>query len=359
MVLNQQKRHELQSHSRQNLSEATEMLLKEDDLDKADRAFKKAELSRGILSLDKAPSHHLFYSSIFALFCFVVVSFLWFSPRPKSRVHLAVHAETVVLRLEKEEIFRFHPDSGIQVDAVRLIGAVKIEAPGLGLTGTGSKLNISKMEKGSKTLNILRWIEISPGALLEVERRRGYVNLYVKDGTLAGEIELQDVSLQLNLDGQLQDRIISGSGPSNTLTFTSSVDSSHQVRLRLQTGTNWRLDGLQISGIAFQRESSLTSSTELVSSLLKGTIELPEIKRKEELFENDWIRLQQPNSTRLYLNFAAGDDDSFETFFQGWARSVSAGPKGFEHDLTPSWLTWIYHQEQLSFFWGALIFVVL
>ncbi len=188
-----------------------------------------------------------------------------------------------------------------------------------------------------------------------MERSGGYIDLYFYDGLLQGQIDLQDAELGLVRKGRPESHTISGPVP-ETLTFKTPDEGGPRVRLRLQTSKDWRLDGLYVSGMAFERESP-PGTGNVHSSILKGTIELPEVKRKETLLENDWLHLSKANSTRLHLTFVAADKDRFNLFFQGRARSLSAGPEGFEQNLAPSLLTYLYHQKQLAIFWSGLVFI--
>ena len=43
--------------------------------------------------------------------------------------------------------------------------------------------------------------------------------------------------------------------------------------------------------------------------------------------------------------------------FEGKVRSASTGPSGFERELQPSLLEYLYHQQRLGFFWAAVSFL--
>jgi hypothetical protein len=317
----------------------------------AEQALQKVELSERILAQNsKPPPRRLYISLAFALLCFALVSFAWSWHLPNPLVHLDVDVETVVLKLAKTKDFHWQGEPGLETDAIQVEGVVEIEAPGLGLTGITERLDV-----GGKGV-MLKWLKASAGARLEVERGSGYIDLYVYDGVLQGQIELQEAELGIFHKGRPHFRTISGSVP-ETLIFTTPREGGTRVRLRLQTSKDWRIDNLHINGMAFERELPPPDKGNRVSTILKGTIELPEVKRKVTLLENDWLRLGNANSTRLHLSFAAADQNCFNLFFQGRARSLSAGPEGFEQNLAPSLLTYLYHQKQLTFFWSTLVFI--
>jgi hypothetical protein len=344
----------MKQQQKQDLAEATRLLIQENDVDGAADALKKVKLSKEIQAQHAILPNSRCISSVFALLCIAIVSVLQLCPHPNPRVHLDLHVEAAVFRLAQRKDFSWRASQGQKAESILLDGLIEIEAPGLGLSGTTERL----LADGANMT--LRRITISKGSRLEIERGKDGISLYIYEGDVQGVIELQDSRLRLVLNGQREIRTVSESLSDSpvpeSLSFKSVDNSGHRLHLRLETSGDWRMYGLQATGMIFQRESPPDSNT-FVSAVLGGIVELPEIKgRKTALLEHDWLHITKADSTRLHLDFPA-DRDSFNLLFQGRVGSITAGPDDSEQDLAPSLLTWLYHQKQLTFFWGALFFV--
>ncbi|MCI5140647.1 MAG: hypothetical protein D3909_02750, partial [Candidatus Electrothrix sp. ATG1] len=219
---------------------------------------------------------------------------------------------------------------------------------GLGLSGPAQRLAV---EGGGLSFNQLT---VSKGARMEIECGDDGISLYIYEGGVQGLLELRDGALRfLGKDGVLM-RTLQSSVP-ESLRFSAENNNGQRLHLRLQTAQAWQIHDLQITDMRFLQEVP-PDSNNFVSSIRQGTVELPDIKRKETLMERDRLQLTRAASTRLRLELPASGAESFKLLFLGRATSLAAGPDDFEKDLTPSLLTWIYHQKQLYFCWGALVF---
>ena len=70
--------------------------------------------------------------------------------------------------------------------------------------------------------------------------------------------------------------------------------------------------------------------------------------------DGDQLIASGVHSTRFEI---ASDKHGFKIIFQGTVKEIKAGPSGFEQDLLPTWLEYLYHQEQLAFFWSVIVFL--
>ncbi len=359
MPLNRKARKELKQYKQRYSSKASQQLIQEDNPQGAAESLKKAELSKDILAQYVEPSRHLFYSSVFALICVALISIAWVWHWPKPHVTLDLQTYTASIRLAKD--LHWHTGFGLSTAEILVNGQVELTALGLDLPDKANRLEA--VGKGITLREIIikkipasqESSQPSKAPLLEVERHDGFIDIYVSEGIITGTIELQDIELLLFKDGQSEVYPVSGPVP-ESLTFTTADKAGPKIRLRLKTTSDWRLDTLQTSGMAFQHEVP-PGSGNFVSSIIKGTVEILDSKRSESLLEKDRLIIKQPASTRLHLSFTAVDNDSFALLFQGEARSIQAGPEEVEQDLTPTLLTYIYHQKKLKFFWGSLVFV--
>jgi hypothetical protein len=339
----------LEQKRRDNITEATKELLENDDVDAADKALHKVKLSQELQTQYTLLSKKRFISPLFILLCLLIFSFLWFFHHPNPRIHLDLEVETAVFRLAERRDFTWQKSSGLKTERFFVDGHFIVDAPGLGLDGSGERLSVEGVNVS------LTQFTISKGARLEIERSKDGISLYIYEGLAQGLLEIQDGSLRLQGDGT--PAVLSVQLPvPETLRFSTGNHSEHRLHLRLQTDDDWQLYGLQVTDMRFQQEMP-PDSNNFISSIRKGTIELPEIKRKEKLLGHDWLHMKKISSTRLVLDFPSKGAEYFDLIFQGRAASIEVGPDDFEQDLTPSLLTWIYHQKQLFFYWGSLVFI--
>lgn len=70
--------------------------------------------------------------------------------------------------------------------------------------------------------------------------------------------------------------------------------------------------------------------------------------------DGDQLIVSGVNSTLLEI---ASDELGFKIIFQGTIKEIKAGPSGFEQNLMPTWLEYLYHHEQLAFFWSVVVFL--
>lgn len=349
MLLTRNGLKKLDQKRRENITEATKELLENDNVDAADKALHKVKLTQELQTQYTLLSKKRFIFPLFILLCLLIVSFLWFFHHPNPRIHLDLEVETAVFRLAERRDFTWQKSSGLKTGRFFVDGHFVVDAPGLGLDGSGERLSVEGVNVS------LTQFTISKGARLEIERSKDGISLYIYEGLAQGLLEIQDGSLRLQGDGT--PAVLSVQLPvPETLRFSTGNNSEHRLHLRLQTDDDWQLYGLQVTDMRFQQEMP-PDSNNFISSIRQGTIELPEIKRKEKLMSHDWLHMIKISSTRLVLDFPSKGAEYFDLMFQGRAASIEAGPDDFEQELTPSLLTWIYHQKQLFFYWGSLVFV--
>ncbi|MCI5144282.1 MAG: hypothetical protein D3923_01855, partial [Candidatus Electrothrix sp. AR3] len=323
-------RKKLEQQQEEYLVKATHLLLEDNDLEGAAKILQQIKLSDEIEAHNRVLANNPLLMPFFALICAAIVSLLWICPQPRPRVHLDLETQTAVFRLAERKDFKWQETTGQNIDSILLDGLIEVEIPGLGLRGTTERLQAF----GSKMS--IRQIEISKGARLEIERSKDGVSLYIYEGTVEGIVELQESTLRAVLNGQVETHPISSMVP-ESLSFNSVNKGGGRLHLRLHLRDDWQIYGLQVTKMSFQRESA-PNSQNFVSAILKGEIKLPETKYEHTLLEHDQLHLERAESTRLRLNFAPEDEESFHLLFQGRVCALAAGPDDFEQNLTPNLL---------------------
>lgn len=345
MPLNSRGCSELQQQREQHLAKATRLLLQEDDVDGAAEVLEKIRIGDELLKYSNVSRCRRFCTFALILIIPVFVTILLLLSKVNPGVRLDVKTKAAILTPVEKREWKWKLYPAPAAENILIEGALGIEAPGLGLSKKADYLVAD-----GKSI-ILKDIEARGCSRLQVERNDGFTDFYLYDSDIQGSFTLQESELRVSVDNQIESRSISGQYPI-LINFKAATKGKVPLRLRLKTKKDFDLEELQISTLTLQREE-LPGSGSFISAIVSGTVELQEFQQEEKLEERDSLHLQEASSTRLRLSFAGADKDSFNLSFRGRVRSLSAGPKGLEKDLTPSWLLWLSHNKELATFWSA------
>jgi hypothetical protein len=111
--------------------------------------------------------------------------------------------------------------------------------------------------------------------------------------------------------------------------------------------------GFNAKEIGFLEESR-PGSGHFGSVILSGNVKLPDTGKTENLGKWDHLILKGVQSRRIEFSNA---ENGIHVFFEGTVSKVLVGPQGFEKNLTPTYLEYIYHQQRLGFFWSVIVFL--
>jgi hypothetical protein len=113
------------------------------------------------------------------------------------------------------------------------------------------------------------------------------------------------------------------------------------------------LANLHVAEISFAKET-YDSETPFASGIMKGSVTVLSTGEKLPLQEGSRLRLE--GTEGIISRLAIGPEGS-TLIFEGAVRSAIIGPSGFERQLKPSLLDYLYHQQRLGFFWAAASFL--
>jgi hypothetical protein len=117
---------------------------------------------------------------------------------------------------------------------------------------------------------------------------------------------------------------------------------------------NFKLRNLKTSSIKFLEE--YPPGTGIFESTIKSAlIRIIETDDKEILREGDILTIDNIMTRRL--DFRMIKNIGIKAFFEGSVSNVLAGTKKYERDLAPNFIEFIYNQNQLGFFWSAVVFL--
>lgn len=113
---------------------------------------------------------------------------------------------------------------------------------------------------------------------------------------------------------------------------------------------------MQTQAIGFVEEFP-PGSGNMESVIGSGELTLLETDRKVILSALDHLTLGKAKSRRLELS-KADNGLRVQAIFEGSVSKVLVGTEDFSDNLTPTYLQYLYHQQGLKLFWGALVFLM-
>lgn len=342
-----QTREQLRAHATSRFDDAARHLLEDDDTAAASDKLTQARLAEELLHDTRRPPKQLYVLGITTLVCLTLVGLAWSIHKPSNPLLLEVESESVGLRLGREWL----SDSlGIRADKFMFDNLHNVQAGGPGIDGRYDYLEVTGPEA------VLDRLQVPADARMELHGAPKGFSLSILGESVGGEIKVRDAHFTVTgSDGfvEYELSVPAQDFPPESIRFSGGGSAGAEFRLNATGGTEWRLLRLNGMELDFNREDP-PGSGRLVSSVLKGNLTFPQSGRKVELLEADTLQLQGVRSARLVLSYAQG---RLKVEFQGEVDSIHGGPEGFVKNLTPTWLEYFYHHQQLAVFWSALVFL--
>jgi hypothetical protein len=348
MDLSPETRSQLQREAEWRTAEAARLLLEDPrrvsiaaHLDWVETADKILQMTR---PPPASPPHPARLAGMVALVCLSLVLLAWTFHPGNNALQLSVTTDSFSLRLAQAwEVELNWPLSQLQAQRLGTVRTASLgEADFTDLALSGPKL-------------VLHKLHLPAGARLVLETGADGLSLFVNNAVVRGELALHQAHLELRGGDQpvLRDIAVDAKLPPETLDFASEAIPEQAVpfRLALKIPADWQLTGPVVQAIAFEREAP-PGSNHWVSSVSEASGKLLETGREFTVTAEDWLRLQGAHSTRLRIASQAG---SLKLDFQGRTDTLHAGTAGFEQNLTPSWLEYMYRHQQLALLWSALL----
>jgi hypothetical protein len=140
-----------------------------------------------------------------------------------------------------------------------------------------------------------------------------------------------------------------------TFRFYSQGAGVVPAQLRFSPGDKIILRDIPIRALSFSREEAGSAVPPVyVSGIASGTVTIGETGEKVTLDASTQLQLE--SLTVLVRELEIGPK-TFRLSLEGTAKKASVGTAGFQQDLVPNWLSYLFHQERLSFFWGSIVFL--
>lgn len=342
----------LRDIAKQRRRNAAAMILVEADFKQVQSELDYAAAVENLLPPEKNDRRPLRISLIFALICLMTASFVWAVP-VWWRMPLSVEVKTNSVRMTLAEEWR-QPGLSFSPTSVFINNVITFDDLGLMPKSQspfqGKSVALS-VRDGRMTMN---GMDLAAGAEVEADLKNNRVNFHIKNSALGSELVIEKGRFAIEIDEDKIEKQIDQNMP-ELVEFRTNVGIGDPVRLALTFGKNpeWLLHGLNVSRLDFLEEFP-PDSGRFESAVLSGKVRLPEMEQEEKIYRSDRVIFSNLETRRLEIS---PDKKGFRVFLEGRVSDIRVGPKGFEKNLTPSVLEYLYHQQKLALFWGAIVFV--
>lgn len=287
-------------------------------------------------------------SVIVALACLTIASLSWSVNIPSTFISFELQTSNVTILLNDNWSSRqpFYPESAF-VNKV-----VNVEMPWFDdLNNKDSDTEEMTIEvKGNKFS--VEDISLSSGAKVDLSSTGHNLIFRIKDSTVMGEILIEQAYIKI---GKETNNFALKDDPPETLSFQTSESSAYPVNLGLIFNDQnlWTIRGIKLKEASFSIEYPIDTGN-FESAILFGKVILPHTNKTVDLLRGDNLIIEDIKSRRFVLTKA---DNGILVTFEGSVSNIHAGPSGYEKNLMPTYLDFIYHQKRLVFFWSIVGFL--
>ncbi len=340
-------RRQLQQEAERRTLEAAQQLLRREDIKQAAHNLAWVAQARKILQQSERPPSRLLFAAGIAMLCMVLAGLAVGINAPSNALRMNVNTHSLSFAISER--------SG------------DWQGKHLSLNGTGLSLeNVQAIalsgeqyQAGPYTLDLyeadyyLSDLHISAGTWVDVDLDREILSLSFKQGTVSGTLRVKKAELVLSGKEDEQEQSIDEM-TGEVLTFRSASLSELPLVLKIDQVHTSRSISLQATQLQFLRPD-VPSSVRWVSTILQGDLTLLLNERQTELLEGDLVLFDSFESERLVITPHA--DNTLHITAEGQSDGIRAGPQGYEKNLTPTLLEYLYYQQQLTLFWSAVLFL--
>jgi hypothetical protein len=289
-------------------------------------------------------------ASAVAVTCLVVACVLW-TIRLPTHVQMSVTTDSVTIRLASS--LNWSGSWDLSGAPLRMQDMSRIELP--------PELSAATLLSGTPWLEVsngdfgLKHLELQPNAELSIKKgelRTLSINFW--NAAMLGQVEV--FGKPVIEAGRAPEQTEKLSGASfeipGIVTFYHDTARTPAV-LRVTPRSELELVDLPIRSISFAREAA-DSDTSFRSGIMNGKLTI--LSTGEELPLGPGSRLRLDGVDGIISKLTIGSDGA-TLAFEGKVKSASTGSPGFERELQPSLLEYLYHQQRLGFFWTVVTFL--
>jgi hypothetical protein len=345
-------RQRLEAKRDEAIHEAAERLLKEVDADMGDILPRIEAYSKLLAAIKPPPSREWAWAIIVAVLCLSSAGLLWSVRVPRTRITLNLQSDAVELTLAAP--WSWSGDLPLETSPVHLEALSVLDAPLLGSAIESVRDQAwMTLEGGSASL---KQLGVEPNGVLTIESAgKSRLDVYARGAKFGGQLLLSgSVHLAVgkeaantSLDQQFELTIPEG------ITFRAKGATAVPTHFQVRPRAPWILRDLRMRDLRFSQETPAEpGAVSFMPAILGGTLTLHDVSETVMLREKNRLSLMGVEGRVVDLRAK----DGIDLIFEGTAQQIQMGPNGFEQNLAPTYLAYVYHQKPLAFFWGAVVF---
>lgn len=339
-------RRRLKQEAERRTLEAAEQLLHREDIKKAAHNLAWVAQANRILETYKREPSRLRLAASIALLCIVLAGLALGINAPNNALRLTVQTHSLSFALSER---------GGDWQGKRLL----LQGEGLMLENiAGLELRGVQHDQGPYNLDLyaadyyVSDLNISAGTWVDVDLEQNILSLAFKRGNVSGTLRIKQAELVLSSELDIIEQSIAEE-TGEVLQFQSADLGEVPLVLKIDHIQTDRAISLQATELQFLRPDP-PASLRWISTVLQGDLVLLLNEKTKPLLAGDHISFEDFESERLLIN---PENGVLNINVEGQADQISAGPKGYEQDLAPTLLEYLYYQQQLALFWSAVLFL--
>jgi len=352
--MNKELRQRLEAKRDELINEAGERLLTDAEADIGKIVGHVETYSKLLAASKPPPSRERVWAVVVVVLCLSSAGLLWSLPVSSTRITLNLQSDAIELKLA--DIWSWSGDLQLDTNLMVFEALSTIEGLLLGSSIESSNSNAWITVEGGQAS--LKKLGMNQHGVLRIERTGGgQIDFFLRAAKFRGQfIVLGSMYLSVgkeigtaSYEKHLEELTIPES-----IAFGANGDSVVPTRFKVRPHEPWVLWDLRVQDLRFSRETPAEpGAVAFVPSILQGTLTLLDVSETVALRAKDRLTLTGVEGRVVELTAK----DGINLIFEGIAKKVQVGPKGFERNLAPTYLAYIYHQRQLAFFWGAVVFL--
>ena len=350
--MNNELRQRIKTELEKEISGTATHLLQNDDSEQVAVGLRKIDACSKLLQAMKPnPFREWILASIVALVCLMIAGLLWYLRLPKVHVSLKVQSKAATFKLKKP----WRPHKSYALDKVRIERLNGVFAPALDLE-IETESDEAWLEVGGKNV-ALQKLDFGQNGFLELSPKRGRIEIFYRGSGLKGEIAVSGsstVSAGENLNNAGYFQIYEDFKIPESIRFIAKSNGMVPTLIKLHPQENLTFQDIYVQELSFFSErTSEPGSIFFESAINSGSIKLHDVSKNETLHEGDRLMIGGIEGRLLSI----GHGSELNLIYEGTVEKLLIGPKGYEKNLSPSYLEYFYVRKPLAFFWGAVVFL--
>jgi hypothetical protein len=298
-------------------------------------------------------SREAMISVFVAVISIALAGLLWGLAVSETRITVKIDSGTVTLKLARP--WSWSGDLPLDTRAVTLEALAALTAPALFPPLTSERGDAWIYLTGGNAA--LVGLHVEQEGILELESAHNEpLGIYARGAALSGQLTVGD-TIRIKAGVAMEHPDVDAEqqlAVPETIVFHAEGKGAVPVRLRLRPKDLWLLRNLYVQELRFTRQVP-TGAGEIafISTIKKGTVTLHDVAESITLQENEPLTLTGVRGRLVELR----GGDTFTLQFEGTVQKLYTGPADAQVNLAPSLLKYYYHQEPLTFFWSAVVFI--